>query len=77
MCVEELILKLDSEGAGRLIAPGSAPVDQFGFWNGERDIDWGGLSLERQEGLLNEVNIGPVGRRGNSDSKIVDVGDNK
>jgi len=37
-------------------------VDQFGFRNGNRNVDWGGLSLERQEGFLKEVNIGPVGR---------------
>jgi len=43
--VEELIRQLYQEGARRLIAPGSSPVDQFGFWDGERDIDWGGLSL--------------------------------
>jgi len=45
--IEELILELHREGAGRLIAPGSLSVDQFGFRNGEGDVDWGGLSLER------------------------------
>ena len=52
-------------------------MDQLGFREGEGDVDWGGLSLERQEGFLNEANISPVGRRGHGDSKVVDVGDNK
>jgi len=43
--MEELILKLHREGPRRLIAPGGPPVDQFGHWNGEGDIDWGGLSF--------------------------------
>jgi len=45
--IEGLILELHWEGARLLIASGSPPVDQFGFWNGEGDVDWGGLSLER------------------------------
>jgi len=52
-------------------------VDQLGFRNGEGDVDWGGLSLELQEGFLKEANIGPVGRRDHSDSKVVNVGDDK
>jgi len=47
LCVEELVLKLYREGGRRLIAPGSAPVDQFGFQNGEGDINRKGLPLQR------------------------------
>jgi len=54
--VEELILKLHREGARRLIAPAGPPVDQLGFRNREGDVDWGGLSLERQEGLVRQEN---------------------
>ena len=59
--IEELILKLYWEGARRLIAPRSPPVDQFGLWNREGNVDWGGLSLERQEGFLEKANIGSIG----------------
>ena len=45
--VEELFLKLYREGARTLIASGSPPVDQFSLWNGEGDINQGGLSLEQ------------------------------
>jgi len=45
--IEVLIFQLHREGARRLIAPGGPPVDQFSFRNGEGDIDWQGLSLER------------------------------
>jgi len=45
--VEELFLKLPREGAWHLIAPGSSPVDQFGLWNGEGNINRVGLSLQR------------------------------
>jgi len=45
--IEELILQLHREGARGLIALGGPPVDQFGFRNGEGDVDWRGLSLER------------------------------
>ena len=44
--IEELILKLYREGARRFIAPGSPPVDQLGFRDGEGDVNRGGLSLE-------------------------------
>jgi len=44
--VEKLILKLHREGAQLLIALGGSPMDQFGLWNGKRDVDRGGLSLE-------------------------------
>jgi len=75
--IEELILQLHREGARRLIAPGGPPVDQFGFRNGEGDVDWRGLPPERRKGLLKEANVGSVGGRGHCDSKVVDVGDNK
>jgi len=52
-------------------------VDQLGLGNGEGDVDWGGLSLERREGLLKEADIGPVRRRGYRDGKVIDVGDNE
>ena len=44
--IEQLILKLHREGARPLIAPGGCQMDQFSLWNGKRDVDWGGLSLE-------------------------------
>ena len=75
--IEKLILKLHRQGAWRFIAPGSPPVDQFGFWDGEGDLDWGAPSLERREELLKEADVGRVGRRGHGNSKIVDLGDNK
>ena len=43
--IEELVLKLHREGAWRLIGPGSSPVHQLSFWDGEGDVDWGGLLL--------------------------------
>jgi len=43
--IKKLIFKLHREGAPRLIAPGCYPMDQFGFWDGEGDVDRGGLSL--------------------------------
>jgi len=52
-------------------------VDQFGFWNGEGDVNREGLSLERGEGFLKEANFGSVGGRGHCNSKVVDIGDNK
>jgi len=75
--IEGLILQLHREGARRLIAPGGPPVDQFSFWNGEGDVDWRGLPLERREGLPKEVNVCSVGGRGHCDSKVVDVEDDK
>jgi len=42
-----MILKFHRESAWRLIALGGPPVAQFGFRDGERDVDWGGLSLKR------------------------------
>ena len=59
---EELILQLHWEGARWLIAPGGPPVDQFGLGNGEGDVDWGCLSLERREGFMKDANIGPIRR---------------
>ena len=47
--VEKLILKLHRDGARRLIAPGSPPVDQLGLWNGEGDINRGGLRLSDEK----------------------------
>jgi len=73
--VEELIFQLHREGARWLMTPGGPPVDQFGLGNGEGDVDWGSLSLERREGLLKEANVGPVRGLGHRNSKIVDVGD--
>jgi len=45
--VPELTFKLHLEGARCFIAPDGPPVDEFSFRNGERDVDWGGLSPER------------------------------
>jgi len=73
--VEELVLKLHREGARRLIAHGGPPVDQFSFWDGAGDVDWGGLPLQRREGFLKEADIRPVGGQGHGDSKVVNVGD--
>jgi len=44
--IEKLILKCHREVARPVIAPGGCPMDQFDLWNGKRDVDWGGLSLE-------------------------------
>jgi len=75
--IEELTIKLYQERAWRLIAPDGSPVDQFGLGNGEGYVNWGGLSFERREGLLEEANIGSVRGRGHCDGKVVNVGDDK
>ena len=75
--IEQLLFQLHREGARRLMAPGGPPVDQLGLGNGKGDVDWGGLSLERREGLLNGADVGPVRRRGHRDRKVIDVGDNE
>jgi len=75
--IKELLLELHREGAWWLIAPGGPPVDQLGFGNGEGDVDWGGLSLERREEPLKEADIGPVRQRGYRDGKVIDVRDNE
>jgi len=50
-------------------------VDQFSLWDGEGDVDWGGLPLQRRERSLKEADILSVEGRGHGDSKVVNVGD--
>ena len=45
--VEKLTFQLHREGAWWLFALGGFPVDQFSFWNRERNVDRGGLPFER------------------------------
>jgi len=45
--VEKLTFQLYREGARLLFALGGPPVDQFSFWNRERNVDRRSLSLER------------------------------
>jgi len=73
--VEELVLKLHREGARQLIAPSGPPVDQFSFWDGERNVNWGGLPVQPGERFLKEADIRSVGGRGHSVRKVVNIGD--
>ena len=75
--LEELALKLHQEGARRLIDPGGSPVDQFSFWDGEGDVDWGGLPLQGRERFPKEADILSEGGRDHGDSKVVNIGDSE
>jgi len=75
--IENLSFEVYQEGAGWLITPGGPPVDQFGFGDREEDINQGGHSFERRESALKETNIGFVGRGGNGDGEVVNIGDDE
>ena len=60
---------------------GGPPVDEFHLRDGERYVARGcsvGCSVFKQrEGVLEELEIGPIGRGGDSDIEVIHIGDYK
>jgi len=62
-------------GAGdRAPVPNRSPVDEFCFRDGETHAQHGPLGLPHRVPPLQELDITPIGRRGNRQTEVVDIG---
>ena len=51
------------------------PVDEFSFWDGERDVKLQGSSGDTREEALQALYVGPVRRRCHCEGEVIHVRD--